>query len=407
MILIWFMLWLLLSVTFLIMLLTTFLNHRKNKNKTETKKFTTITASLFVLGFLAFIAMLGSTDLSSESYATSKIENNTKVASNYHTLKEKEKVLLEERKKEEALAKKESEEKKKQEEIKNKKLAEEKKKKEENEKKKKDEEKKKLAEEKAKKAASKKQELKAERNSVLKDAEKNLVTDETFLVAPIGLEKVTVAKFVDGDTTRFYYNGEDLSFRYLLIDTPETKHPRVGVQPFGPEASARTEELLSNANVIEVEHDIGEKTDKYDRHLAYIWADGIMVNEVLVREGLAEVTYIYPPNTRHLERLKEAERLAKEEGIGIWSLPSSFEDDTSNEENPTNGSNNNSNNSGGNSGTIDDSYRDNPDVIPEAPTSFQNCTEMRIWYPNGVGADHPAYAPKHDRDKDGWACEVN
>lgn len=40
-----------------------------------------------------------------------------------------------------------------------------------------------------------------------------------------------------------------------------------------------------------------------------------------------------------------------------------------------------------------------------APESFQNCTEMRIVYPSGVESSHPAYASKHDRDKDGWACE--
>lgn len=44
-------------------------------------------------------------------------------------------------------------------------------------------------------------------------------------------------------------------------------------------------------------------------------------------------------------------------------------------------------------------------VDPNAPTLFQNCTEMRKYYPNGVKRGHPAYAPKHDRDKDGWACE--
>ena len=44
-------------------------------------------------------------------------------------------------------------------------------------------------------------------------------------------------------------------------------------------------------------------------------------------------------------------------------------------------------------------------VIPGAPTSFPNCTEMRQYYPNGVASSHPAYAAKHDRDKDGWACE--
>lgn len=44
-------------------------------------------------------------------------------------------------------------------------------------------------------------------------------------------------------------------------------------------------------------------------------------------------------------------------------------------------------------------------VIPGAPTSFQNCTAMREYYPSGVQSSHPAYASKHDRDKDGWACE--
>ncbi|MFS0689415.1 S-layer homology domain-containing protein [Sporosarcina sp. 179-K 8C2 HS] len=44
-------------------------------------------------------------------------------------------------------------------------------------------------------------------------------------------------------------------------------------------------------------------------------------------------------------------------------------------------------------------------VIPGAPTSFKNCTEMRKYYPAGVKKGHPAYASKSDRDNDGWACE--
>jgi outer membrane biosynthesis protein TonB len=45
----------------------------------------------------------------------------------------------------------------------------------------------------------------------------------------------------------------------------------------------------------------------------------------------------------------------------------------------------------------------------QAPTPtverFQNCTEMRKVHPNGVPSTHPAYEPKHDRDKDNHACE--
>ena len=44
-------------------------------------------------------------------------------------------------------------------------------------------------------------------------------------------------------------------------------------------------------------------------------------------------------------------------------------------------------------------------VIPGAPKSFANCTAMRAYYPHGVKNTHPAYASKHDRDKDSWACE--
>ena len=39
------------------------------------------------------------------------------------------------------------------------------------------------------------------------------------------------------------------------------------------------------------------------------------------------------------------------------------------------------------------------------PEWFQNCTELRKKYPNGVASDHPAYQSKMDRDKDDWACE--
>jgi beta-lactamase superfamily II metal-dependent hydrolase len=42
---------------------------------------------------------------------------------------------------------------------------------------------------------------------------------------------------------------------------------------------------------------------------------------------------------------------------------------------------------------------------PATQTNFKNCTELRTVYPGGVEKGHPAYQPKMDRDKDGWACE--
>lgn len=45
------------------------------------------------------------------------------------------------------------------------------------------------------------------------------------------------------------------------------------------------------------------------------------------------------------------------------------------------------------------------EVVKGAPSGFKNCTALKEYYPNGVMKGHPAYASKHDRDKDGWACE--
>lgn len=37
--------------------------------------------------------------------------------------------------------------------------------------------------------------------------------------------------------------------------------------------------------------------------------------------------------------------------------------------------------------------------------SYKNCDALRAVHPDGVPAGHAAYDDKHDRDKDGWACE--
>lgn len=126
----------------------------------------------------------------------------------------------------------------------------------------------------------------------------------------------TVTKFVDGDTTYFSTGSQELKVRYLLIDTPEIK----GDQPFAAEAKARVTELLTEAQSIELEYDIGKQQDHYGRDLMYVWVDGQLVQEILAREGLCMVRYIEAPNTRYLDQVKNAEAEAKAAGRGVWSI---------------------------------------------------------------------------------------
>ncbi|ARF18774.1 thermonuclease [Sporosarcina ureae] len=211
---------------------------------------------------------------------------------------------------------------------------------------------------------------------------------------------VKLVKVIDGDTIKIIYNGKEQNVRYLLIDTPETNHPRLGKQPFGDEAKARNKELIESGT-LEIEFDVGERFDKYNRLLAYIYVDGKNLQKILLSEGLARVAYVYPPNTRYVDPYEKTQAIAKEKKLGIWSVEDYATD------------------SGFNAQAVKEKpeksapQKATPASAPVAKPShatqksewFQNCSELRKTYPHGVPSSHPAYQPKMDRDQDGFACE--
>lgn len=98
-----------------------------------------------------------------------------------------------------------------------------------------------------------------------------------------------VAKSIDGDTLDLAIaDGNEPATRVRLIgiDTPETKHPRIGVMYFGPEASAFTKSLCDNQTVTVLLDSAADQRDKYGRLLAYIrLPDGTVLNERILAEG--------------------------------------------------------------------------------------------------------------------------
>ncbi len=124
-----------------------------------------------------------------------------------------------------------------------------------------------------------------------------------------------VTKVVDGDT--IYCEG-DLKIRYVGMDTPETKHPSKGKEPYGPEATEANRILVEDQLVLLVK-DVSE-TDRYGRLLRYIFLpDGTFVNLRLVEDGYARVS-TYPPDVRFTDLFLEAEREAREGDRGLWGL---------------------------------------------------------------------------------------
>jgi micrococcal nuclease len=54
-----------------------------------------------------------------------------------------------------------------------------------------------------------------------------------------------------------------------------------------------------------------------NRPLVYLWADGLLINEEIIRSGLTRVVRKHT-DTRHWARCAEAEKAARTARIGIW-----------------------------------------------------------------------------------------
>jgi micrococcal nuclease len=127
-------------------------------------------------------------------------------------------------------------------------------------------------------------------------------------------EEVAVARVVDGDTLLI---AGDHRVRLLGVDTPETKRPDFPVEKFGPEASEFTRAAVEG-RMVRLEFD-RERHDKYGRLLAYVYIDDRLLNEELIRAGLARAMTRFPFREDMKERFREAERQAQSEHRGIWS----------------------------------------------------------------------------------------
>ncbi len=126
-----------------------------------------------------------------------------------------------------------------------------------------------------------------------------------------------VVRVIDGDTIRVCcVFGDQVTVRYIGVDTPETHHPMKGVEHYGMEAAEANRKLV-DGKTVRMEFDV-QQFDKYGRILAYVYLeDGTFVNAWLVENGYAMVMTV-PPNVKHQELFLKLQREAREAGRGLW-----------------------------------------------------------------------------------------
>lgn len=96
---------------------------------------------------------------------------------------------------------------------------------------------------------------------------------------------------------------------------------------YGKEATAKTQQLVSQSNNrVLLEKDVSE-VDKYNRLLRYVWLQPpggqLMLNLELVRWGYAQVA-TYPPDVKYTQLFLDAQREARDQNRGLWAACGSF-----------------------------------------------------------------------------------
>lgn len=141
-----------------------------------------------------------------------------------------------------------------------------------------------------------------------------------FLFLPLSIfattKNVDFASCIDGDTAKFKDGTNIIKVRFLAIDTPESTNE---IEPYGKDASNYTCQKLQKATTISLEFDVNSaEKDKYDRYLAWVFVDNVLLQKDIVRNGYGEVAYLYG-NYKYTKELQSAQKEAQKENLRIWS----------------------------------------------------------------------------------------
>jgi micrococcal nuclease len=128
---------------------------------------------------------------------------------------------------------------------------------------------------------------------------------------------------IDGDTLEL---NDGTRVRLIGVDSPETKFSRRSDgkdQPLARDAMQLARRAVEGREVrLQLDN---EREDKYGRLLAYVWytdeMDGVehMLNEELIRAGLARAYLQFPYSESMKRRFRAAQTEAKTAKRGVWS----------------------------------------------------------------------------------------
>jgi micrococcal nuclease len=161
------------------------------------------------------------------------------------------------------------------------------------------------------------------------------VRDDTARIdEPLPEQWYDVDRVVDGDTIIVLYSRPDqdvagggaperIRVRLIGIDAPELERSDHPGEPYGPEAAEFARDFLAGKKAL-LRFD-RRKLDQYERVLAYVFVDDVMLNEEIVREGLAYARHYSGDDASMARRIRKAAQEAERAGRCLWSGKSGLE----------------------------------------------------------------------------------
>jgi micrococcal nuclease len=101
--------------------------------------------------------------------------------------------------------------------------------------------------------------------------------------------------------------------------------PALAQDPWGKQAKQRLEELIGTTGKESVSIELeSTDADKYGRKFVYLWKDGILLNERLLRDGcvlqsMRSASATMTAGAKYRDRLDRGARYARLMGLGIWN----------------------------------------------------------------------------------------
>ena len=145
-------------------------------------------------------------------------------------------------------------------------------------------------------------------------------------------DMVTLNNCVDGDSARFMLGVEEINVKFLGIQSEKSIKDDLDDEINEAFVKDYVCSALTNATEIKLEYETNiEKKDKFDRIQAWVFVDGVLLQDDLVKNGYAKVLLV-EDNYTYKDILVNSQTEARNKKLGIWKDDEVSQEEDSKEE---------------------------------------------------------------------------